>query len=125
MIQDFLKWDQQDAGLDRGAAHSSLFAKRGQQECAASDNEEEAEKEEEEHDDIELSSIGDVSGSVRFSTNEKKLVDIEDDFSEGIDSELELADQMPTENEFVDDDDDEYQNLDKQAVGELENHPSQ
>ena len=51
-------------------------------------------------DDIELSSICDVSGSVRFSTNEKRLADCEDDISEGIDSELELADQMPTENEL-------------------------
>jgi len=51
-------------------------------------------------DDFELSSICDVSGSVRFSTNEKRLADYENDFSEGDDSELELADEMPTENEL-------------------------
>ena len=43
-------------------------------------------------DDIELSSICDVSDYARFSTNEKKLVDCEEDISEGIDPELELAD---------------------------------
>lgn len=51
-------------------------------------------------DDIELSSICDVSDYARFSTNEKKLVDCEEDISEGVDPELELADQMPTENEL-------------------------
>jgi len=52
----------------------------------------------------DLSSIGDVSGSVRFSTNEKKLADDADNqhaFSESEMDEIELADQLPTEDELA------------------------
>ena len=49
-----------------------------------------------------MSSIGDVSGSVRFSTNDERLADGNSDFSEGVDNELNLADSMPTEDELGD-----------------------
>ena len=45
---------------------------------------------------VPLSSIGDVSGSVRFSTNEKRLADEPLTDSD----EIELADELPTEHEL-------------------------
>ena len=74
--------------------------------------------------EFELSSIGDVSGSVRFSTNEKILADCgESDFSEGVDTEMGLTDQMPTENELGDnnnddDEDDDDEQCDDDVGGD-------
>jgi hypothetical protein len=51
-----------------------------------------------------LSSIGDVSGSVRFSTNDKNLAENPDDkssFSENEEDEIGIADQLPTEDELA------------------------
>ena len=51
-----------------------------------------------------MSSIGDVSGSVRFSTNNKNLAENPDDksaFSQSVDDEIRIADQLPTEDELA------------------------
>lgn len=99
VLQDYFK----KSSLNKYGQPDSLhprkqFAQQNKKEDQDAQNEEEI------GSDDDLSSIGDVSGSVRFSTNDKNLAENPDDkssFSENEEDEIGIADQLPTEDELA------------------------